>query len=75
MNLFAAMIFGIPTALILVLLANRELALWGAMDTYIGSSGFWSIILFFAITATLLPKLFPSMLGKLWRFIIYFERP
>ena len=73
-SMFASMIFGVPTAILLVFLTNRELALWGPKGAYIGAMGFWSLILFFAITATVFPRLYPSMLGKIWRFIIQYER-
>ncbi|MCH2157160.1 MAG: hypothetical protein MK096_00050 [Oleiphilaceae bacterium] len=73
-SLFAAMIFGVPTAILLWFLANRELALWGPSGAHVNDLGFWLIILFFALTSVVFPKLYPRLLGKVWRFIIRYER-
>ena len=71
MGVLAAMFFAIPTTVILWLGINRELALWGAPDAYIGSSGFWLIMAAFFSVAMIFPHLFPAMLGKAWIFITY----
>ncbi len=74
MGLLAAMVFAFPTAILIWLLTNRKLALYGPSNAYINGTGFWLIIGFFAFTATFFPRLYPSILGKIWRFIINYER-
>ena len=74
MGLLAASLFAFPTAILMWLLANRELALYGPGDAFINTNGFWAIIGFFAFVAIIFPRCFPSLLGKIWRFIIHYER-
>ena len=74
MGLLAASFFAFPTAILMWLLANRELALYGASDAFITTNGFWAIIGFFTVIAIIFPQLFPSLLGKIWRFIVHYER-
>lgn len=72
MSFLAAMIFAFPTAVLIWFLGNYELAFWGTENAFIGSKGFFFIVLLFAITAIILPKLFPTILGKIWKMIVYY---
>ena len=74
MGQLAAAFFAVPTAVILWFATNKYLAIWGPFGAFIGSSGFWFIVLFFAITSLFLPRLFPSLLGKVWHGLIRFEQ-
>lgn len=71
MGFLAAMFFAVPTTIIIWLGINKELALWGGPNAYIGSTGFWLIMCAYAAVAMIFPHLFPAMLGKAWRFIIH----
>ena len=53
----------IPTAALIWLWVNRELAFWGG---FVGSRYLlWSVVLF-ALIAFATPRLFPTLLGKIW---------
>jgi len=65
--LAASLFFSIPTAVLLWLLINMELAFWGG---FLGSGYLLASILIFAVLALLLPQLFPAILGHVWRFIM-----
>lgn len=69
--LFASLFFSVPTAAFVWLGVNKQLALWGS---FIDSSYLIACVVAFAIMALLLPKLFPSILGGIWRWIIKVER-
>ena len=71
---FAALLFATPTAILLWVSTNKYLAIWGPSNAFIGTTGFWSIIGFFAFVSTFLPRLFPSLLGKVWHGLIKAER-
>ncbi|WP_419536494.1 hypothetical protein [Endozoicomonas sp.] len=68
------MFFAVPTAALLWFATNKHLAIWGTGDSFIGSQGFWLIIGCFAFVSLFLPKLFPELLGKVWRGIIKGEQ-
>lgn len=70
-GLCASLFFSIPTAALLWLVVNRELAYWGG---FLGSTYLVTCIIVFAALAVLVPRLFPSILGGIWRGIIKFER-
>jgi hypothetical protein len=74
MGLLAASFFAFPTAMLMWLLANKELALYGSSDAFINTNGFWAIIGFFAFIAIIFPHFLPSVLGKIWRLFIHYER-
>ncbi len=74
MGQLAAVLFAVPTAAIVWFATNKELALWGPGGAFIGAKGFWLILACFAFVSLFLPRLFPSLLGKVWHGIIRFEQ-
>ena len=74
MGQLAAAFFAIPTAALLWFATNKHLAIWGPSHSFIGSSGFWLVLGFFAFVSLFLPNLFPSLLGKVWHGLIRFEQ-
>ncbi|MCD1630578.1 hypothetical protein K7I15_11820 [Marinobacter shengliensis] len=66
-SLFASLFFSIPTAVFVWLWVNLELAVY--WDGFLSSRYLISCIVVFAVLALLLPKLFPSILGGVWRGI------
>jgi hypothetical protein len=60
---FASLIFSVPTAFIIWMWANIELASFGG---FIGSYYLVASIGIFSIIALLFPRLFPSILGFIW---------
>lgn len=71
MALLASLFFSIPTAILIWLGVNKELAFWGG---FIGTSYFWASIFIFALIAFIAPKLFPSILGGIWRWFLKIEK-
>ncbi len=65
--LTASLFFSIPTAVIIWLLINKELAYWGG---FLGSGYLLSSIAIFAVLAFLFPLFFPAILGHVWRSIV-----
>lgn len=66
-GLFASLFFSVPTAAFIWLWVNIELAYyWGG---FLSSSYLIASITVFAVLAFLLPQLFPSILGGIWRGI------
>ncbi len=74
MGQLAAAFFAIPTAALLWFATNKHLAIWGPTDAFIGSKGFWLVLAVFAVVSVFLPRLFPSLLGKVWHGIIRMEQ-
>ncbi len=70
-GLFASLFFSIPTAAFLWFWVNKELAYWGG---FLNSSYLLACIAVFAAIALLLPSLFPSIIGGVWRWIIGIHR-
>ncbi|WP_100640326.1 hypothetical protein [Marinobacter salexigens] len=67
-SLIASLFFSIPTAAFVWLWVNLELAVyWGG---FFSSSYLITSIIVFAMLALLLPQLFPSILGGIWRGIV-----
>ena len=66
----AAAFFAVPTAALVWLATNRELAFWGQPGAFLGAKAFWLILGFFASVSIFLPNLFPSLLGKVWHGLI-----
>ena len=66
-SLFASLFFSIPTAAFVWLWVNLELAVY--WDGFLSSRYLVTCIIVFAVLALLLPKLFPSILGGIWRGI------
>lgn len=63
--LCASLVFSIPTAVLIWLWTNMELArYWGS---FLSSDYLIACIIIFAVLALLLPRLFPSILGSIWR--------
>lgn len=73
MGFLASMCFAIPTAAIVWLSTNKNLALWGSPDAFISTNVFWAILGGFALIALIFPNIFPSMLGRIWRWLIKIE--
>ncbi|MEW5754760.1 MAG: hypothetical protein AB1810_00500 [Pseudomonadota bacterium] len=71
MGVLASLLFSIPTCVLLWLMINVELI---SFDTVIGLQGVLILIGAFAMLAFVLPNLFPSLLGRLWRAMLYFIR-
>ncbi len=71
MGQLAAAFFAIPTAALLWFATNQQLALSGI---FIGLNGFWLIIAIFAFISIFIPRLFPSILGKVWHGLIKIEQ-
>ncbi len=74
MGQLAAAIFSVPTAGLLWLLTNKHLAIWAAGDVFWGAKGFWIVVGVFAFVSVFFPRLFPSLLGFVWRSIIRVEQ-
>jgi len=66
-------LFAVPTAALLWFATNKRLAVWGPKGAFFGTNGFWVVLGFFAFVSFFFPKLFPSLLGKIWRGFIKFE--
>ena len=74
MGQLAALFFALPSAAILWFATNKHLALWGPTGALMGATGFWLVLGFFAFVSIFLPKLFPSLLGKVWHALIRLEQ-
>lgn len=64
--LLASLFFSIPTAVLIWLLINKELAFTGA---FLASSYLWMSLVVFAALAFAAPTLFSSILGAIWRWL------
>ena len=71
-GLFASLFFSVPTAAFVWLGINKQLAYFDA--GFFSSTYLVACILVFAVIALLLPQLFPSILGRVWRGILKIER-
>lgn len=71
-SLFASLFFSVPTAAFAWFGVNKELAYWDA--GFLSSKYLIAFILFLAVLALLLPHLFPSILGGIWRGIVRIGR-
>jgi hypothetical protein len=67
LSVFASLAVSVPTAALIWIGVNKELAFWGG---FLGSSYLVVCIIVFAVLALLFPRLFPSILGNIWRGII-----
>jgi hypothetical protein len=65
--LLASLFFSVPTAFLLWFSVNVGLSQVGG---FIDSDYLWLTILIFSIVAVLSPKVFPDMLGFIWRLIL-----
>jgi len=70
MGFLAAMFFAVPTAALVWFGTNKQLAFWGTPDAFISTKVFWAILGSFAFIAIIFPKVFPSVLGGIWRWVI-----
>ena len=66
-GVFASLFFSVPTAALIWLGVNKELALWGS---FLDSSYLVATVILFALIALLSPLLFPSLLGAIWRWVL-----
>ncbi|MBQ0832718.1 hypothetical protein [Marinobacter sp.] len=71
-GLFASLFFSVPTAALIWLGVNKQLAYFG--EGFVSSNYLVASITVFAVMALLLPRLFPSILGGIWRGILKVER-
>ena len=70
--LFASLLFSVPTAGFIWLAMNKQLALFNA--GFFSSGCLIGSISIFSLFALVFPKLFPSLLGAIWRGILKIER-
>lgn len=63
MSLLASLFFSIPTAFLIWLAINREIAFLGG---FVSATYLWAMIAGFALVALLSPALFPSLMGAIW---------
>ena len=70
-SLLASLPFSVLTAVFIWMGINKELMYWGG---FLSSSYLLTCIMLFAVLALVLPNLFPSILGKIWRGIVSVER-
>jgi hypothetical protein len=63
----ASLFFSVPTAVLIWLAINRELAAWGG---FIGTPYLLLGIGIFALVAFIIPHLFPSILAAIWRGLL-----
>lgn len=71
-SLFVSLLFSIPTAALLWLSVNKQLAL---LDAGFLTSGYLlGCIAVFCVLALLFPQFFPSILGYIWRGMLKFGR-
>lgn len=71
MSMIASLFFSVPTAFLLWLAVNINLAFWGG---FIGTPYLWGTIGVFALLAFAMPTLFPSLLGRIWQGMVNFSR-
>lgn len=71
MALLASLFFSVPTAILIWLGINKQLAFWNG---FIATSYLWASVAAFAFVALIAPKLFPSILGVLWRWLLKVEK-
>lgn len=64
-SLFVSLLFSVPTAALLWLSVNKQLALLDA--GFLTSAYLLGCIVVFCILALLFPQFFPSILGYIWR--------
>jgi hypothetical protein len=71
-SLFTSLFFAVPTAALIWLGVNKQLAYF---DTgFFSSTYLVACIIVFSVIALLFPQLFPSILGGIWRGILKVER-
>ena len=70
-GLFASLFFSVPKAAFIWLGVNKQLAYSGG---FLSSNYLFTCIIVLAVTALILPQLFPSILGSIWRGILKVER-
>ncbi len=71
-GLFASLFFSVPTATLIWLGVNKQLAYFDA--GFFSSSYLVGCIIVFSVIALLFPQLFPSVLGSIWRGILKIQR-
>ncbi|WP_298451729.1 hypothetical protein [uncultured Marinobacter sp.] len=71
-SLFASLFFSVPTAALIWFGVNKQLAYFDA--GFFRSTYLIACIIVFSALALLLPRLFPSILGGIWRSILKVER-
>lgn len=71
-SLFVSLLFSVPTAALLWLSVNKQLALLDA--GFLTSAYLLGCIVVFCVLALLFPQFFPSILGYIWRGMLKFGR-
>ena len=74
MGLLASLFFSVPTTIIVWIAINKEIAFWVSSKEILGSNLFLTVLAIFVVVALVFPKLFPSMLGKMWLGLIKYEK-
>ena len=72
MAVLSSLLFSVPTAALIWLGVNKHLALF--WNGFIGSGYLISCIVLFALIAFIAPRLFPSLLGKIWQGMLSVQR-
>lgn len=72
LGVFASLFFSVPTAVFIWLGLNKQLAYFDA--GFLSRDYLLVCISVFAVLAWLRPRLFPSILGVLWRSILKVQR-
>ncbi len=67
LSMLASLVFSVPTAALIWLGVNKELAYWGG---FLDSRYLLVTVVAFALAALLFPLLFPSLLGAIWRLVL-----
>lgn len=70
LSLLAAMLFAVPSAFLLWIIFNKQLAWWGDGSSAFSGNAFWGIVAVFALVALFFPKLFPELLSAIWQVLI-----
>jgi len=63
-----AMLFAVPTAFLVWLVANAHFVQVGG---FLGSAWLWGAIVVFGVASLIAPSAFPSLLGAIWRFLYW----
>lgn len=73
LSVLVSLFFSVPTAILLWVLANVELALYWWSDGP-GLTWLFVLVAVFGVSAFIMPRLFPSILSTIWQGIIWFWR-
>lgn len=71
MAMLFSLFVSVPTAALIWLWVNRELAFWGG---FVGSRYLLLSVVVFAVIAFIAPRLFPALLGRIWHGMLSVNR-